>query len=460
MINWEDIKKKAHEAEAPLSENAWADMEQMLDADKPKGRFKMLWFAAAAAALVALFLGVYTFSGMGDIPAERGDQPVVVQPSVQEQKATDVPSTTVGGEGVQKQILDREEEIATGTDSSSHQSETTIAGQQPGAGEEKKAISTGQTEPEPVVVQNDVAGETPSTAVPGNSTTDEKAPKNSKTVQTEPTTAIPAKPIGLPHQPWSSPSPKIFGVGSPVLAAAPEAKQPLKPFTYRWEVRGYAMATYNLAPGSYVTQSPTTHVDYAKATDNAVKPGLGFDAGIELKYRVFKHFKIGGGVEYRKLTNSVNFDYQSNKIPLIDSASGNIINYLESPNATSYSYSGNNTYTFISLPISIYYEVPLKGKWSLGAEAIYNHSFLIKQNSTGVNPTQLTIEQQGDAVYQSSLGSAQFRLSLMYQLTPNLYLAAEPAYRQYMQSFNKTENVNWTPRDLSLSMSMIYRFNH
>jgi cytoskeletal protein RodZ len=454
LKHWDDIKKQVYEAEEPLSENAWAGMEQMLDADKPKLRRGGWWYAVAAVALVGLVLGVITFTGDG---VERGVPKSATDTSVvspeQEAAPGNEASTTIA----------HEEEPSSAGVSTSRESEAIPATSAKATPEQNSPAETvspaqGITVQEDASVSGTIATTATQTSVTSNNQPKEEHPVNA--VQTEPKPALPAKPIGLPHQSWSSPSPKIFSVGNPIFSLSGDAEEVGEnSYKYRWELRAFAMTTYNLAPGSYDTQTPTTHVDYAKATNNAVTPGFGFDAGLEVKYRVFKHFKIGGGIEYRRLTNTVNFDYESNKIPLIDSASGHIIDYFESPNTRQYSYSGTNSYTFVSIPISLYYETPLRGKWSLGFEGIYNHSFLVKQSSIGVNPTQLDLEQQGDGAYQSALSAAQFRVSLMYQLNDHLYLAAEPAYRQYLGSFTKGSNVNWTPRDLSLSISMLYRFN-
>ncbi len=455
MTNWDDIKKQARKAEEPLSKNAWAGMEQMLNATKPKARYRAIWIALAAASVIALFFGVFYSEGRmqkkgesdqgANLPTREimpteseGIVKAENEGAIKTNKESDKTRGKENVRRVQDALIQENEDLKLSSFGESAQG----LAKQPA--EEDIAVSNKRTNYNPFV------SNTEQPKLIGTDTT-----QNDKTIPVNP---VPAKPIGLPRQPWSSPSLKVFGVGSPVLTMVSGSNK--SSLNYRWEIRAFAMATYNLSPKEYLTESPSTHIDYGKAIDNAVTPGVGFDVGLELKYRVFKHFKIGGGIEYRKLSNTVNYQYQTNKIPLIDSASGHILNYFESPDNKEYTSSGSNDYTFISIPISIYYEFSLKGKWSLGAEGIYNHSFLLSQKSIGVNPTTLTLNNVSDAVYEKSIGSAQFRFSLMYQLTNNLYLAAEPSYRQYLKSFDKSENINWAPRDLSVSLSVIYRFNN
>lgn len=465
MTNWDDIKKQVHEAEEPLSDNAWSGMEQMLDADVPKARYRALWIALAAVGVVVLFFGFFTYLG--------GDNVNKIEKIGEGEKVGGRESeTNFTQEGESEDLLkskgenDNELEIEA---TPLLGKETLVVDDNLKIYETSKTSKTSITENYTKAEKQELSKAKPSSqsisSVEANNTNNgivnnqnKQTTVTNNDLKIERIKLIPAKPIGLPHQPWSSPLPNVFGVGSPVLANISTSNT--TSFNYRWEIRAFAMVTYNLAPKDYLTESPTTHIDYDNATKNAVAPGGGFDAGIELKYRIFKHFKIGGGIEYRKLSNSVNYQYETTKIPLLDSASGHIINYIERDSSAKFSFSGNNTYTFISIPISVYYEFPMRGKWSLGVEGIYNHSFLVLQKSIGVNPTTLMLDEQSDEAYRSSLGSAQLRISLMYQLTENLYLAAEPSYRQYLNSFNQSENVNWAPRDLSISLSMIYRFNN
>ncbi len=459
MTDWDDIKKQLQEAEEPLSEGAWTDMEQMLDAGRSRHRYRWYWAALLAACIIGLFLAVpmlWSEEEPQGFTTPPGNNTVL-------EGSENKKARSIEDEEASQQPLQNEEQESSQSGERLLSPSETIAQSQGSEEEFAGALTPERIEAqqkETTTQKEDAASS--AMAGPGRKLPGATSSPFEETDQTGKLTDIPAKDLGLPGLSLSPPSLKEIGAGSPIPLEESTQKQTqaYPDYNYRWEVRAFAMATYNLAPEGYVTNSPTTHVDYGQAVNNAVKPGIGFDAGVELKYRVFKHFKIGGGIEYRKLTQAVNYAYETNKIPLIDSASGHIIDYLTGTNVSAYNYRGSNEYTFISLPFSVYYEVPLKGKWSLGGEAIYNHSFLLGQNAVQVNPTQLTLEEQENTAFRSAVGSVQFRLSLMYALSRNLYLAVEPGYRQYLQNFDKSNNVQWKPRDINLSWSMIYRFTN
>lgn len=443
MNDWDNIKDELKKVEAPLTDGAWNQMEQMLDAEKPKARYPWLWMAlAAAVVLIGFFIAsqtLFTPDSKENLNPKQ-QQEVVKQP----EQGQEDPQTSPKEKVLKKTTVNSSK-------TEEQKSTETIAKQ----GSENKKRLKQDDQAESNFRQKALANQTDLTKEVMPEAVKAEADKKISAMVLE---TLPYKNIELPILAGSSPSPIQFGVGSSTPLTN-NAKTPLEAATYRWEVRAFAMSTYNLAQQDYALSGPTTHKDFSNASNDGVQADLGFDAGVELKYRVYKNFKIGGGIEFRQVKNEVNYAYENDQIPLLDSTSGHIINYFTAPQATQYSYTGTNSYTFISVPISMYYEYSLNPKWRLGAEAIYNHSFLISQNSIAVNATSLTLDEQDNTAFKSSLGSAQLRVSLLYQLRPNTFIALEPSFRQYLSDFNQTEATTWRPRDISLSLSIIYRFN-
>ncbi len=221
------------------------------------------------------------------------------------------------------------------------------------------------------------------------------------------------------------------------------------------ELRFFMAPTYNLPSLEYHNAEAQTHKEFQKAIDNAVKPGWGLDAGFELRYRIYKNLRISTGFTYREVVTQNNYDFEVNEIPVIDSASGNILAYISTNQPEQRMESSSNMYTFLNIPLSLYYEKPIGLKWTLTGEVINNISFLVNQSGYGINPTTLELKKSEESFFNKTTNSYQLRLGLRYKLTENFYLALEPAYRKSYQDFISDESVSWKPRDFSLSLTGI-----
>ncbi|MGB0178281.1 MAG: hypothetical protein ACPF9D_14035, partial [Owenweeksia sp.] len=225
----------------------------------------------------------------------------------------------------------------------------------------------------------------------------------------------------------------------------------------RFELRVFAGPEFSLNTHQYHPEEERTHKDFAEATDDAVQPGLGWDAGLELRYRVWKGIRISSGFGLRKMITRNQYQYAINEIPVIDSASGNILAYLPSTQPEQRSAQGSNTFTYLSIPLSLTYEYPINRRWALTGEAVYQHSFLLDHGGTEVDPTTLELRESKNDDLVSDMGAYQLRLGLRYQLNDNLFISLEPAYRSTFKDIYQSGNSSWKPRDIALNMIMIYQ---
>ncbi len=238
-------------------------------------------------------------------------------------------------------------------------------------------------------------------------------------------------------------------------AATSEIAKPTPLKVSKLELRFFMAPTYNMPSLEYHNTKAQTHKEFAQAIDNAVKPGWGLDAGFELRYRIYKNLRISTGFTYREIVTQNNYNFEVNEIPVIDSASGNILAYISTSQPDQRTESSSNMYTFLNIPLSLYYEKPIGRKWTLTGEVINNISFLLNQSGYGINPTTLELDKSEENFFNKTTNSYQLRLGLRYKLTENFYLALEPAYRKSYQDFISDESVSWKPQDFSLSLTGI-----
>lgn len=148
-----------------------------------------------------------------------------------------------------------------------------------------------------------------------------------------------------------------------------------------------------------------------------------------------------------------------NDIPVIDSASGDILAYIDRDSPLQVSDYSKNSYTYFNLPLSMRFDLPLSYRWTITGEAIHNFSFLMKASEHVVSTSDLQIEEGSTQNFSKTVNSYQFRLGLRYTLNSNFDLALEPSYRSYYQNFYTQGPVSWKPRDLSISLSAIIKLN-
>ncbi|MGZ5283894.1 MAG: outer membrane beta-barrel protein [Bacteroidia bacterium] len=112
-----------------------------------------------------------------------------------------------------------------------------------------------------------------------------------------------------------------------------------------------------------------THKNYFDLRNSQEKPSTGYNAGIFAQYNIWKNLAVQSGIEYQQQREKASYKFYNNEIPVIDSASGNILGYIEFEDTTGTNYTHQNTYSYASIPLLIGYEIPLSNKWSFGLQA-------------------------------------------------------------------------------------------
>lgn len=225
------------------------------------------------------------------------------------------------------------------------------------------------------------------------------------------------------------------------------------------ELKLFVSSTYNIPNMTYESTGSTVNKGYSSSVEDGVKAGLGYDAGVEFSFALLGHLRLNAGVGIREIVTRNNYSYEVNDIPVIDSASGDILAYIDRDNPLQVSDQSKNTYTYFNLPLSMRYDFPLSYRWTITGEAIHNFSFLMKASEHVVSTSDLQIEKGSTQNFSKTVNSYQFRLGLRYALNSNFDLALEPSYRSYYQDFYTQGPVSWKPRDFSISLSAIIKLN-
>ncbi len=427
---WDDIKEKIRATKEPLSPEAWTAMESKLPPSRGKKRI-LLW----SATILLLLLALYFF-----YPSTEEHLP---SPHQEEKNMNAIKKPVELQDKSKKDKLELEERPV----SQSREPENKVL--------RDKIEENSQRDGKENVATKDII----QAGVEELQTKESARPEQTKTIGErafhDVVIALRVKKAGLelkqlPVQ-FMLRSPLSTQISRPDLTPTNKSK---------WEMRFFMAATYNIPGLQYDGSANTVHKAYGEAVENSIKNGWGFDAGLEIKYNLPLGLKIGGGIGFREISLRSDYNYTIKDIPVIDGASGAIIAYipLDSASEREVSQTGSDIYTFVNIPLSIYYEYPLSERWILSAEGIHNFTFLLNQSAKSVDPTTLELNNSSDNFFNSSINSLQLRLGLMYRLRKNIYIALEPSYREYYQDFLREDVVSWRPKDFSISLSTIIKF--
>jgi len=435
--NWEHIKREISSKETPLSPDAWKNMDGLLEANAPKKKAVYWWLLAPA--LLLLFLPTYWLMQSNEVPeipeaeieiTNEAFPTKEVLPQVLEKKANE---EAVAQEENSNVEVGKPKDKNSSTQKSRGEVSTSPNTQN------KQAVAISPSKKESSVEPNSAKGhvevimQAPSmelSSVESETDSTKKAAEGILIIGQN--NFYDSADVHLPDENWLDKSNK--GI---------------------WELKLFAGPSYNMPNITYNSVENYSHRDYENATDNSVKAGWGFDAGLEISYFLTPHFKLSTGINYREIVTTNNMNYSVADIPVIDSASGQILGYITLPNATNYSSTTQNSFVYVGVPVSLFQEIPLRGRFSLTAEFVNTFSFLLKQNSEDINPTTLQIEGANDDMFNPLLVNYQLRLGLRYTLNQNLIFALEPAYRGTYNNMYNSDYISWKPSDFSLNAAII-----
>ncbi len=450
MKDWKNIQEEIKGAKEPLSPAAWEQMDAMLNTQKGGGKWKR------GLLLLLLFIAIGLGFGLWN-PMQLGVKMEVNQGGIENANHEKMP----------KQAPKRQQEKPIGSsvvaETSHTESEKEIYNEEKGSINEFKEETTStesskrltvNTTNYPLGAQNDLLenglnGEDANTSRESGETLGSKLDALELLLLAS---KAPSLDSVLP--PWALRNALETGYTGDSTIEKPSQKAK---DDGRLELRFYMGSTYNLPNLEYKNKAEQTHKQFNEATNDALKPGWGIDAGFELKYRVYKNLRLSAGFTYRELVTTNNYNFEFSDIPVIDSATGGILGYIPASQGELRQESSSNMYSFLTLPISLYYEQPVAPKWTITGEAINNISFLVHQSGYEIDPTSLELENTDKLAFNKVSNSLQLRLGLRYQLSSNFYLALEPAYRRAYQDLLKNESMVWKPADFSLNLSAIVK---
>ena len=140
-----------------------------------------------------------------------------------------------------------------------------------------------------------------------------------------------------------------------------------------------------------------THEDYLNTRSSQEKGGMGYSFNAGLEYNLPGNFTFQSGVGYSRIVETVNYNFVNNKIPVVDSATGKILGYIQIPQGTRTQYSHTNTYNYINIPVILGYRMKFSQRFSMLVKGGGSFLFLSSANGEMLKPDDLTLESISDS---------------------------------------------------------------
>ncbi|MCT4622584.1 MAG: hypothetical protein N4A46_03090 [Schleiferiaceae bacterium] len=415
---WEDIKNELRGGEAPLSDHAWDDMNSLLDQQAKTKRKKVLLWLVPLLFIGFSSVAIWLWPESED-SFQNPEYPVTNELEIDATKPTELPANHSSDENETVEQSGNNENLEMDEASPSNQ-------EKPRSATQPIAKNLKQTS------QGNIQDQTHQVS---------ESRLNQKGYDKFGNPKISNELVAHDHD------------NSHVTNLEGSKKS-----DKGWKLKVFAGPTYNMPNIQYNQETGKTHKNLDLATADALKAGWGFDAGVELSYQFNRFLKIGSGLKFRKIVTQNNYTHRENEIPVIDSASGQIVGYIPTGNLPPISGNAfaNNSFTYVGIPVSLFYEHPLNNKWFVYGEFVNSFNFLLNQNSYLVNNQTLELNTSRDDNFNPLIMSYQFRVGLRYALNPKVSVAFEPAYRGHYNNLYSTDQVVWKPQDLSFNLALIY----
>jgi hypothetical protein len=195
------------------------------------------------------------------------------------------------------------------------------------------------------------------------------------------------------------------------------------------------------------------HMDYEANRKGKEKPMLTLNTGLKLQFNVLPFLQFGTGVGYFQSGNSYSYQYDINRIPVIDSATQKIIAYLTRP-GKHVEVSGRHVLCYAEIPLSLKLNVFTSPRIAIGIESAYALQILLSTKGQYIDPVSLELNNNR-AGYKTRVGNFQIGIPIQYKLNKLTSLHIMPYYGHALQpvTSNPYETIQRTYTGLRLSIN-------
>ncbi len=207
--------------------------------------------------------------------------------------------------------------------------------------------------------------------------------------------------------------------------------------------------------GSAGEKAKQVHKNYFTTAPGQVRPAGGYNAGIFLQYNIWKGLSLQSGLRYSRSFENVNYNYYNNEIPVIDSATRNILGYIEIEDTIGTQFTGRNEYSFASIPFLFGYEGKISKRLSLAFRAGGSAMILLNASGKDIRPDDLTLEDISTENLRKLNWTLNFSPAIYYNFNKSISVGLEPSWQFFQQPVQRKDALkNKTFSSVGLGFSL------
>ena len=203
-------------------------------------------------------------------------------------------------------------------------------------------------------------------------------------------------------------------------------------------------------------KSEQVHKDFYDLRNSQEKLSTAYNTSIFVQYNIWENFNIQSGIAYYKQTETAHYKFYNNNIPVVDSASKNILGYIEIEDTIGTNYNGRNSYNYISIPLNIEYNFPLSAKWTIALQAGGSAMFSADAKGQTLRSDDLTLT--GINNLRKTNFSVAVSPAIYYKLQKCFSIGLQTTYSQLLNPVqNQNATIQTKPWNIGAGVSL--RFN-
>lgn len=200
------------------------------------------------------------------------------------------------------------------------------------------------------------------------------------------------------------------------------------------------------------------HESFASIANNSQSKLFTINTGINLQLKPFSFLKLGTGLNYFSSGNSYNYAYKINRIPVIDSATQNILGYITKPDSTSTSVKENGSHSvrYLDIPLNLNFTLLKNKRYTFGIESALSMQLFLKEKGGNVDYAT-TIFRKNNTSYAKRQLNFQLGFPVVIGPEKKLNYSITPFYGSALGNISNTNTLNKSRNYSGIRFSINYQ---
>lgn len=200
------------------------------------------------------------------------------------------------------------------------------------------------------------------------------------------------------------------------------------------------------------------HENYKAVRDKSEKASLSFSGGINLDFKPAGNFSVTSGVIYRSYKSSSDYKFINNRIPVVDSATRNIVGYISIHDTIEKNFHTESQSDYIEVPLIINYKIFRLNNLSFGLKTGGSFAYHLKSAGNMLDPTFLNQKVLNNSQFNKTNWGVLFGFNCIWDAGEFISVGLEPVLSRFGNSaYKKTEIVGSKPWSLSMNCNLIFK---